>query len=86
MQQILIKVIRSTQYFMDIPSYKCDEVLLIMEEMLDTLKDQDPTVDAYDKLTKKINLGFQNDFKIFGDLQPGGFLTLEARQYDARGG
>ena len=38
MQQDLIKVIRSSQHFVDISNYKFDEVILVMDETLDTLK------------------------------------------------
>lgn len=59
MQQVVIKLIRYAQKFVDILNYKFYEVLLVMEATLDTLKAQGPTIDVYDKLSKKINLSFQ---------------------------
>ncbi|CAI9299913.1 unnamed protein product [Lactuca saligna] len=36
MHEVLIKVIRSTQHFVDTPNHKFDTMLLVMEETLDT--------------------------------------------------
>lgn len=69
MQQVLINVIRSTQHFVDIPINKFNEVLLVIEETLDTLKAQAHTVDTYDKLSKQINLSFQRMFEKICDLK-----------------
>lgn len=51
MQEVLIKVIRSTLYFMDTLNHKFYEFLLIMEENFDCLKAQAPTTNAYDNLS-----------------------------------
>lgn len=56
MQQVLIKVIRSALHLVDTLNHKFDEMLIIMDETLDTLKAQAPTTDAYDKLIKQLNL------------------------------
>lgn len=50
MQQVLMKVIQYAQHFTDILNYKLHEVLLVMEETLDTLISQGLTDDAYEKL------------------------------------
>lgn len=85
-QQVLIKVIWFAQHFVDILISKLDEVLLIMEETLDTLKDQALTSDAYNKLTKQINLSFQKVLENFGHLNTDEMLALQARPSHARGG
>lgn len=38
MPAVLIKVIRSTQHFVETPNHNFNKVLLTMEETLDTLK------------------------------------------------
>lgn len=63
LQQFLIKVIRSTQHFMDTLIHKFDELLLIFEETLGILKKLAPTIEAYDNLTKVINVKFQKVFR-----------------------
>ena len=62
MQQVLIKVIRSNQHFVDIPNYKFDEVLQILDDVLTTLEAKAPNVDAFDNLTKIVNVSFQKAF------------------------
>lgn len=59
MQEVLIKVIRSGQHFVDTPNNKFDDPLIIMEETFGCLKAQAPTVDSFDKLFKQINMSFQ---------------------------
>lgn len=58
MKQVLIKVFRSIKNFVDILNYKFDEVFLILEETVDILRAQALTVDAYDNLSKMVNLSF----------------------------
>ena len=57
-----------------------------MEETLDILKAQDPIDDAYDSLSKKINMIFQRVFENLDDHKPNLLLASEARPSHARGG
>ncbi|CAI9299874.1 unnamed protein product [Lactuca saligna] len=78
MREVLIKVMQSSQHFVDILNYKFDEVLLIMDETLDTLTAQAPTVDAYDKIYKQINLSFQRVFEKIDELKLNALLASKA--------
>lgn len=59
---------------------------MVREETLDTLKAQPPTVDAYDSLSKKIDMSFQWVFEKLDYRKPDLFLWSEARPSHARGG
>ncbi|CAH1452038.1 unnamed protein product [Lactuca virosa] len=86
MQQFLVKFIQFTQHFVDIPKYKFDEVPLILEDALDTFKDQSHTADTYDNLSKMVNLIFQKVFDKLGEFKDDMKLALKSRPSNARGG
>ncbi|CAH1427705.1 unnamed protein product [Lactuca virosa] len=86
LQQFLIRVIKYVQHFIDILNYKFDEVLKRFEDTLEELKKQDPNVDAYDNLTKVVNVSFQKVFEKFGKLKDQVFLALKVGPSYAIGG
>lgn len=51
MQQVLIKLIWATWNIVDVPNYKFDEMIIIIDENLIHIKDQAPTIEAYDSLS-----------------------------------
>lgn len=61
-------MIRYAKHFVDTPNHKFDKMILIMEETLDTIKEQAPTAEAYDKLKKQLNMSFQWVFEKLDDL------------------
>lgn len=86
MQQVVIQLIQYAQKFVDILNYKFYEVLLVMEATLDTLKAQGPTIDVYDKLSKKINLSYQKVLEKIGSMNFDTLLASKARPSHARRG
>lgn len=69
MQEVLIKVIRSAQHFVDIPNHKFDEMLIFLDGIFDHLRAQAPTSSAYDSLSKQINIIFQRVFERLVELK-----------------
>lgn len=86
MQEVLIKVIRSAQHFVDIPNHKFDEMLIFLDGIFDHLRAQAPTSSAYDSLSKQINIIFQRLFERLVELKLDSMLALEARPFHVRGG
>lgn len=80
------KVIHPIQHHLDILNYKFDEMLCILDETFDHIKDQAPTVDAYESLSKKINIIFQKVFKRLNELNSNQLLASEVGPSHARGG
>lgn len=71
---------------MDIPNYKFGEVLNIFEDTWDTLRDQTSMADAYENLTKMVNMSFQKVFDKFGDMKDLLELATKFKPSVARGG
>ena len=63
MQEVLIKLIRSTWNIVDIPNHKLDEMLVILDEAFTDLKAQALIDEEYDVLTKQLNMSFQRVFE-----------------------
>lgn len=59
MQQVPIKLIRAIWNIVDVPNYKFDEIIVIIDETFAHLKAQAPTAKAYNSLSKHINMRFQ---------------------------
>ena len=78
MQEVLINVIYATQHHLDVPNYKFDEMLHVIDETFNRLKGQAPTVDAYDSPSKRIHRGIQQDFKCLSELKSTIVLASEA--------
>lgn len=74
MQEVLIKFICATQRHLDIPNYKFDELLFILDHTFDYLKSQAPTTEAYDSLSRKINLSIYRMFECLFELNSDQFL------------
>lgn len=77
MQEVLIKGVRLTQHFVDIPNHKFNEMIIIIDEAFDHLKAQAPGAEDYDTISKQINMIFQPVFKRFNDLKSYALLALE---------
>lgn len=67
LQQVPIKVNRSTQDFVHIPNYKFDEVSFFFEEHLDVIKNQALTDEAYENHIKISTSSFKNCSTILGN-------------------
>ncbi|CAH1433656.1 unnamed protein product [Lactuca virosa] len=61
-------------------------MLLILNETFSHLKDQATTVEAYDSLSKQINMSFKRVFDRLIKLKSNPLFALEAESYHARGG
>ncbi|CAI9297070.1 unnamed protein product [Lactuca saligna] len=85
MQEFLIKVICFGQKNFDTTNYKFDTIL-VLEETLDTLKDQAPTDDSYDSLFKKMNMSFQRVIEKLDNHKPNSFHSSKAFPSHERGG
>lgn len=60
-------------------------MLHILEETFNHLKDQAPTVNIYDSLSKKINIRFQDVFERLNELNFDQILASEVGPSYARG-
>lgn len=71
---------------MGTPNHKFDEMLIILEKTFAHPKAQAPTVEAYDSLSKKINMSFQRVSKRLRELNSSSFLASYLGPSHARGG
>lgn len=62
MQEVLIKLIRATWNVFDVPNNNNYEMLIIIYETFSHLKAQAPIGEAYDALSKQINMSFKRVF------------------------
>ena len=58
LQAVLVKALSSIQHLIDIPNFKFDEILKIMESLLSSIKEQAPTADAYNLLNSTMSTHF----------------------------
>lgn len=85
MKKLLIKVFQSAQHFVDTPSHKFDELLSIFCDILTTLVSKAPNIDAYDNITKIVNVSFQKVFSKVRDIREEYNLASRSRPMVARG-
>lgn len=85
MQEVLIKIKHSTWHIADVTNHKFDEMLHIIEATFDHLKAQALIVEAYDSISKEINISSQKVFEILNELMSDLVLELEARPSHVRG-
>lgn len=86
MQEVLIKLIRATWNVVDVPNNKFDEMLVIIDQTFTNLKGQAPIAEAYDALSKQINMSFQKVFKRLSELQSEARLASDSGPSHTRGG
>lgn len=70
---------------MDVPNHKFDDMLVILDETFAHLKTQAPTFEAYDALTKKLNMIFHWVFEQLEEIKSYYVLALKARTSHAKG-
>ena len=85
-QQVLIKLLRSTWNIVDVPNHKFDEMISILSTTFKHLSEQAPTAETYDTLSLQLTSDLQKVFSKFDDLKDCLFLAPVRRFTDARGG
>ena len=85
-QQVLIKLLRSTWNIIDVPNRKFDEMIAILSSTFKHLSEQAPTAEAYDTLSLQLTTGLQKVFSKFNDLKETLPLAPAPKSTDARGG
>lgn len=78
MQPFLIKLLRARWHIVDILNNKFDKLLSILSSLFDHLKVQAPIVEAYDALSKKINMSFQRVIECLYEVQANSRLASDA--------
>lgn len=86
MQQVLIQLLRACWNIVDVSNNKFDKMISILALLFNHLKEQAPTIEAYDALTKQMNTRFKKVFDKLSVVRESSRLTSEVRPSDARVG